>query len=64
MNSESKKPKVWVWGTAAFLMVLALYPASFLLAVGLSGLGLFPDGSREILNKVYAPALRLWGVFG
>ncbi len=64
MNSESKKSQFWIWGTAVFLTVLALYPASFLVAVGLSGLGILPDGSRDILNKVYAPALRVLGLFG
>jgi hypothetical protein len=62
MTTKSNKSHVWFLSAAAFLTALALYPASFLLAVGLSALGFLPEASRDVLNKVYAPALWVWSL--
>ncbi|HLJ11657.1 MAG TPA: hypothetical protein VKU82_10725 [Planctomycetaceae bacterium] len=62
MSTDLKKRETRFWWLLAFLAAMAMYPASFIGAVGLYALGILPKSIFETLNTVYAPALWVWGL--
>jgi hypothetical protein len=62
MATGFRKREVWFWGVAAFIAAAALYPGSFLLAIGLYALGVLPKASHDALNSFYAPIRWVWGL--
>jgi hypothetical protein len=43
-------------------VVVAAYPASFLLAIALYALGVLPKSSHDALNAFYAPVRLVWSL--